>query len=235
VDDEQIEVAVIVVVEVFGAPAAHQQRCAAQARSAGQVRKSQVMVIPVDGIHFLIDVGDKKVLPAILVQVRGIHSHPPALTTVLAERHAGVETNFRKFSGLTVEVEVVLHGVVGDEQIHPAVVVNIGGDRSPSLAQELADAGLFCNIFKCSVAIVVKQPASSRRIAARAAVVTLAGPLVSAEHVFRFVKIGETPNEKIELAIVVVVKPYSTGGPTRRSDAGFLSHVSKSAVAVVAI
>src|SRR6185436_8360151 len=49
------------------------------------------------------------------------------------------------------------------------------------------------------------------------------------------VVVDEAGNEKIELAVLVIIEPDGAGGPSGRRDSGFLSYVCESAVAVVVI
>src|SRR5579864_8034827 len=49
------------------------------------------------------------------------------------------------------------------------------------------------------------------------------------------IKLHVTRNEQIQEAIVVVVAPRGTGGPTTESDTGFLCDIGKGAVVVVVI
>src|SRR5690348_11244340 len=67
------------------------------------------------------------------------------------------------------------------------------------------------------------------------AVVTLLQSLIGAERVLRLVVKDEARNKQIELVVVVEIEPGGAGRPSRRRHTGFVRHVGKRAVAVVAI
>ena len=81
----------------------------------------------------------------------------------------------------------------------------------------------------------MEQPAASRFIRIRYAIVALASVLVAAKFVFGLVEIHETTHEEIQLPIIVVVEPHRTGCPARSRYTGLFGHVRERSVAIVAI
>src|SRR5215475_7668133 len=69
----------------------------------------------------------------------------------------------------------------------------------------------------------------------RHAVVTPAQTLVGAKNIQRLFINHKTGNEEIELAVIVIIKPDGTGGPTRGGDTRFVGDVRECAVSVVAV
>ena len=51
----------------------------------------------------------------------------------------------------------VLHRVVGDEEIHQAVAVDVGGDHAERLAQRALDVGAGAHFRERAVAVVVDR------------------------------------------------------------------------------
>ena len=121
---------------------------------------------------------------------------------------------------MLVEQKEVGHGVVGDEEIHPAIVVDVGRDYSPGLAFELGDAAGFRDVGEGAVAVVMEQPAGGRLVEARNAVVAFAADAVAAGTIVALGVLNEVADEEIEVSIVVVVKPGGAGGPAVDVDAG---------------
>ena len=60
-----------------------------------------------------------------------------------------------------VHEQEVLHGVVGDEQIHQAVVVDVGGDDAERLAERVLDVGALADLGERAVAVVVVEQRSA--------------------------------------------------------------------------
>src|SRR6202044_1504608 len=81
----------------------------------------------------------------------------------------------------------------------------------------------------------MKEPVGQRLKDIRLAVVALAGLATAAEDIFLFAEIGETADEEIEAAVVVVVEPHGAGGPSRRTHTCLGGDVGEGAVAVVPI
>src|SRR5712672_1908335 len=69
----------------------------------------------------------------------------------------------------------------------------------------------------------------------RHAIVTTAHSFIGAKNVQSFLINYKAGNEQVEFAVVVIIKPDGAGGPTRRGDSGFISHISKRAIAVIVI
>src|SRR5215467_223490 len=123
--DEEIDVPVVVVIEEFDAPTAHEPRKAANSHGARHVVERIVMTIAVDGIHFLIDVGNKEILPAILVKVCGVNAHAGPRAPLLAVSYARCEPDFLKLSVTTIHKKKVWLRVVGHKKVYPPIVVDV--------------------------------------------------------------------------------------------------------------
>src|SRR5258708_6790522 len=193
------------------------------------------MIVAVDRIHFLVDVGDEQILPAVLIEIGGIDAHAGAFAPVLTVGHAGAETHLFKFSVVLVHEKEICDRVVGDEEIHPTVVVHVRGNHAPGFTERFADAGFLSDVGKGAIAIVVKEPAFCRLVDARNAVVAFAFALVSAKFIFRFIEIDKAANEQVQLAVIVVVEPDRAGGPAGSGDSGLLSHIGERAITIVVV
>ena len=66
-------------------------------------------------------------------------------------------------------------------------------------------------------------------------VVAFSNPIVTAEDCSGAAVLYEAGDKQIQLCVVVVIKPDSAGGPVWRCHAGLISHICKSAIAVVVI
>src|SRR5256885_12061507 len=164
VRDEQILIAIVVVIEELYAPAAHEPRRATDSGRAGYVIEGFVVPITINGIHLLIDVGNEQVLPAILIEVGGVDAHARSSAAILTESNTGGEANFFKLAVAAVSKEKILDCVVRNEKIHPAVIVDIRRDNSPRLTENFTNARLRRHIRECAITVVVEEQAARRRI-----------------------------------------------------------------------
>src|SRR5215472_8478240 len=167
VHDEQVDIVIVVVVEEFHAPSAHQARNSTDVQRSGQVVERLVSTIPVYGIHFVVHVSDKQVLPAILIKVGGIHAHSRAGTPFLTEGNAGFQSNIHECPILLIEKQKILHRVIGNEKVHPAIVVDVSGNDTPCFAERLGNPGFLGNVLERSVSVIMKKPAAHPRVDAR--------------------------------------------------------------------
>src|SRR2546430_483116 len=94
VAQEQVQITVVVAVEEFQTPPTDQAGGQADAGGHGHVIKGFVLVVPIQGIHFLVNVGDEEVHPAVLVIICRINTHAGARAAVGAVADTCLEANF---------------------------------------------------------------------------------------------------------------------------------------------
>ena len=87
VGEEQIDVAVVVVVEELQAPSRQQPRGLSNGIRVRDVCEPLVPVVLVQREHLLVHVGDEKVLEPVLIEVRGVNTHSRTRLPVRAEAH----------------------------------------------------------------------------------------------------------------------------------------------------
>src|SRR5947207_14816977 len=100
VHNEQVDVAVIIVVEEFHAPSTHQPGNPANAHRSGHVVEPFVVVVSIYGLHLLVPIGNQQILPAILIEICRLHAPPGARPSLLAEAHTKWQADRRGFSVL---------------------------------------------------------------------------------------------------------------------------------------
>ena len=157
---------------------------------------------------------------------------PARATPGFAECDAGADGDVLERAVAVVAVQPVRLGVVGDEQVHPAVAVEVEHRHAESLRRRVEDAGLARDVLERAVAAVVKERRALALVRLRRAV-----RLVLA--VERAVQVGlDGPldvvrDEQIELAVVVVVEPQRARREPAVADAGLLRDVRERAAASV--
>src|SRR5260370_16658586 len=87
----------------------------------GHVPERLVLEVPIEGEHFLIDVGDKQVLIAAPEDIGRVDAHPGARLPRLAEAYLGrqrdlFELPLTNFAGPAVPQQQLLHRILGDKQ-----------------------------------------------------------------------------------------------------------------------
>src|SRR5215469_4581985 len=235
VGEDEVELAVVVVVEEFEPPAAEEPGGLGDFVRARDIAKGFVFLVAVEREALLVDVGDEEVLVAAAEEIGGIDAHAGSGLAFLAEGNFGGERDLFELAVAAVGVEEILHRVVGDEEVHEAVVVDVGGDHAKAFAERAGNARALLRRCERAIAVIVIEEAGGGLKEARNAVVLLAELVVAAGVALAGAVVDETADEEIELAVVIVVEPDCAGGETRRLETGLFGDVGESAVAVVAI
>ena len=140
VGNEEIHVTVVVIIKKIHGPSAHQPRQAAETHRPCLVVERKVMTVAVNGLHFLIHIRDEETLPTVLIKICRIRNHAGTLAAVLAIGHTRFEGSVLELSIVLIHEEEVGNRVVGDKQIHPAIIVDVRSDDTPGFSHRLGDA-----------------------------------------------------------------------------------------------
>src|SRR5207248_4012399 len=142
-------------------------------------------------------------------------------------------------------VQIPGNGVVGHGQIKPAVVILIHQYRGQAVIMlRVGDASFSTDIGECAIAIVVKQMIAFPRQTARAAhgethaailACAQADSTLPSDRRMVGIELHVTWHKQIQQAIPIIVAPSWPCGPTTKSDAGFLRHISKRSIVIVVI
>src|ERR1700733_11468426 len=190
------------------------------------------MIVPIKRKNLLIDVRDEEVHPAVFVEVCRIHAHTRTCPAISAVSDIGGQAHFVE-AAAPVHEKKIRHCVVGDKEIHPAIVIYTGGNDSPGFSEMRGDAGLFADIRKSAVAVIMKKPARTRIEDARDAIVMRTVRVHAARK--RFVELRELTDKQVEPAIVVVVEPHSARAPPWSGDTRFLRDIGECSIPVVVV
>src|SRR5437868_7021964 len=135
-----------------------------------------------------------------MVVVAEIHPHVPKFQAFTAQCYAGKQSDIGECAVVIVVIEIIRHGVVGDQEVGPAIVIVI----APSCAgteSSTAYPGLLCDVLEPAIAQIVIEH-----------VAAIAG------------------DKKIELAIIIVVSYGDPHTPAAPGQTSFLSNVFESAI-----
>ena len=72
-----------------------------------------------------------------------IHSHPGTRLAIVAERHPGFEADVPESSVPQVAIQLVRLRVVGDEEIGPAVLIDVEHGDAERLRARIEDAAVW--------------------------------------------------------------------------------------------
>src|SRR6267143_2496921 len=240
VGQDQIERAVVVIVEVLESPAAQKPGSLRNAVRVCDIVKGLVFVVSVKRKHFLIDIRHKEILPAIVVQIAGVDAHTGTRLAVVAKCYLGLQCHFFP-AGLSgcirtaVDEQKILDRIVGNEQVHTPVVVYIRRHHAKRLACRPRYIRAFAHFRERAITVVVVEKTRSPAKNSRNAVIVISELVIAAGEFLLRAIVNKTADEEVKTAIIVEVEPYRAGGPAGRSKAGFLSHVGERAVAIVLV
>src|SRR5205807_8514228 len=157
--------------------------------------------------HFLIHIGDEQVFPTVVVQIACVHAHSGAGLAVVAETDLRGQRYLLPFAIAAVYEQEILHRVVGDEEIHPSVIIDVRSYYAEALAHRPRDVGPLRDFGERAVAVVVEQKAGGRLEYSRDAIIMPSELVVAAAEARLGPIVNETAREQIQAAVVVLIDP----------------------------
>ena len=217
IDLDDVGPAVVVVVDKPAAP------CDiivvdADAGVERQIGESSVAVVVIEVAGVVGEVGLEDIEPAVAVVVGHGHAHACLLVAVVVVGAAGHDGDIGKRAVVVVLEQDARLGVDRDIDVGPSVVVEVIRDCGDGVARaRFQDAGLLGNIGEGPVAVVVVENVGVAGKAARAAhgghALPLAEGRVIADGGFVGIELDEVADEKIEMAVAVVIEERAARAP----------------------
>src|SRR5206468_9618293 len=102
-------------------------------------------------------------------------------------------------------------GVVGDRDVRPAVIIEIGHDNTHAFCFGLADTGGIADVAESAVVIVMVELNFLTFVISRMAVRAVAWAMLTAPEIIFGRPFDVVGDHEIEIAILVVVDPRSAG------------------------
>ena len=146
------------------------------------IGKGAVLIVEVETIQFEVEMGDVDVLPAVAVDIGGIDAHAGFVPPIFAGGDPGNQRNIFERSIVFVDEQEIRPGVVGDRDVGPAIIIEVGQHHAHPLGFGLADAGLVAYVGEGSVVIVVVELGVLSLVVAGMAVGAVAGTALAAPH-----------------------------------------------------
>src|SRR5439155_1721751 len=159
------------------------------------------------------EIAQGKVQITVFVEVRRINAHAAAGLSVVAFGDAGAQGSFFPFSPAAIQEQPVRQRVVGYEEVHPAIAVDVRGHHSQGLALHLPDDCLMANLAESPVTVVMVEQAGQRLELGLQAIKTLASEIETlVTRVCRVIDV--VADEQVEPAVIVIVEPGSRTRPS---------------------
>src|SRR5262249_10341542 len=122
------------------------------------------------------------------------------------ERNSGFHRHIAKRAIALIAIKLVGFGVIGDQQIGPAVLVVIDHGDAQGLRTAVKQSARRRAVFKGAVAAIVKEPAGLADISfGRAVGLVLA--VQAAEHIVLTRPLHVITDEQIEAAVAIIIEP----------------------------
>ncbi len=233
VGDEDVRPAVEIVVEEKTAEAEREQGSATDIGARGFVDEEAFAFVVIERNHLIGKIGDEDAGGAGMIVIGGVNAHAGAGYAVFAEGDSGDDGFFGEGAVAVVAIELVGLGVVGEEEIGPAVVVVINDGDAESFGGGIGEAGFFGGVFESAVAAIVPE-ADGGAFEGFGRAVGFAFAVERAVEIGFDGPLNVIGDDKIELAVFVVVDPGGAGAEFFWAcEASFLGDVGEGAVAVV--
>src|SRR5882672_2551404 len=145
-----------------------------------------------------------------MVVIRSVHAHACAGNAVFAESNTRNHRLLCKCPVPVVAIQFVRLRVVRKQEIRPAIVVVVEHGDSECLRGRLAEAGFLRDVLKSAVSAIVPEANGCPFVGFRRTV-RFALPIESAVKIRFRRPLYIVSDDKIEMAILVVVDPCSAG------------------------
>ena len=163
--------------------------------------------------HLVVKIGDGDSGLAGVFKIPDVHAHPSARFAFGAEGQPGLHGYVSEFSVMKIAVKLVGLGVVGDEQVGPAILVVVQHGHTERFRTAVEDAAGGCYVFEPAVAAIVEQPAGIAAIGFGRAIRFVCA-IEAAKHVVFGRPAHVVADEQIQQAITVVVEPQRRSAET---------------------
>ena len=177
----------------------------------------------------------KDVWQPIVIVVGKVRAHAGKAAPIAIVRRAQSHCHFLKRAIVLVSEQLLWNRIVGDEDVRPAIAIEVLHGDSQALARVPPDAACLGNIPKTAIAFVVIDKMSDRLELIGMAIVAAQRLALAAEDVHRKVPYGIARDDQIQQSVTVVVDEERACGPARATHPGLSGDVTERAVAVVAI
>ena len=235
VGDEDVRVAIIVVVEEGRPPGEYLETGNAQARLEGDVGEEALADVAVEAVSLPLIVGDEDVEQSVVIVVPHIHTHPGQRLAGVVVGHASQVADFAE-SATFVAIEEIRRAIAGDVEVQVFVLVIVDPEGTELLTHHRNQPDLLPYLGKRAVAVVEKELVRLRRERLRPAVdLDLFGTHTGLEGLGPEVSV--VGRVEVLIAVAVDVTEGGTGRPAVvvfAFDARHHRNVREGAVAVVA-
>src|SRR5260370_3575052 len=158
VGDEDVEKAIVVKVEKAGAPGKKRNCGVTEAGAEGDVCEIGAAVVAIKRFVVVGKGGDEKVELAVAIVIAEGNAHGGLGAAFFVDSETTLIAHIFKRAVATGAIEVVGCGIVGDDELEPAVVVQVGENRSESEAAfAVGHTGFASALGQRAVAIVVDE------------------------------------------------------------------------------
>src|SRR5258708_4514099 len=209
VGDCEIETAVEVGVEEDAAEAEGVARGGAEACLHGDIVEG-FSIGAIEAEHFVVEIGYDDAGFAGVVEIGAIDAHAGAGFAFIAEGEAHFDGDILEFAVAEIAIKLVGLGVVGDEEIRPAVLIEIEHGDAEGFGAGVEDAAGGGDVFEGAVTAIVEEPAGVAAIGFGRAV----GFIFSVEAAEDIVVGGPAnviADKEIEEAVAVVIEGGAAG------------------------
>ena len=232
VDHQQILIPVVVKIQEPGAES--QQKLIPSGHSGGGplIGEQPVLVVAVESVGLHIVIGHDDIHQAVPVVVGRVGAHSRFGIGFFVIAGAGKQGHVFESTLAVVLIVEIPYRVVGDVEVHPAVIVEIGRHHPQALALRIEDAGRGGHVPEAAAAQVLVEPVGDAVVVAR---ITVGSDVLQLAVGTGFeAGLQVVGHVEIQVTVIVHVEKGGAGAPVGTTDAGFGRNVAEGSVPVVA-
>src|SRR5215472_16466883 len=137
---------------------------------------------------------------------------------------------------MLIDEQEIRPRIVGDSDIRPAVIVEIGQHHAHPLGFGLPNARSLADISEGAIVVVVVKPGFLTTVVSRMTIRAVPLTVFSTPNVRFRRPLDVVSHNQIEPAILVVIEPSCAGGPSALiGHTGLCGYIGKGAIAIVQV
>src|SRR5260370_22555635 len=168
IGEKNVEESIIVIVQKTRTPTEKWNCHVRHAGSEAYIGKAGVSVVAVQRVVVVGEIRDAEVDSSVAVVIADRNPHSGLFSTLVIQSESREVTDVLERAVMLVVVEVFRDGIIRNQQVNPAVIIDINEHRGKAIvAPGVGDARLHTYIREGAIVVVVKQMIALPRQSAR--------------------------------------------------------------------
>ena len=191
--------------------------------------------VAIEGVGFAVQMGHKKVQISIAFDIHAADAHARFGHPVSIDCASGDQGLLGEGAVAPIDPELVGHSIVGHVEVHQSVTVVIPGGDPETVPEGCVQTCLPTDVGESTVSVVAVQGVARVGLIVVGTAVISKPPRGNTVQFMLRRPVDVVNDEKVEIAVIVIVDKSTAGSPGGIPDSGCFSGVGKGSLAVILV